>query len=51
MNDFLLTYGDGLSNIDINKLISFHKKHDKMVTVSAVRPVARFSELIVQDEA
>ena len=45
-NDFMLTYGDGLSNINIDNLISFHKKHDKMVTVSAVRPVARFGELI-----
>jgi glucose-1-phosphate cytidylyltransferase len=42
---FLLTYGDGVANIDINKLIEFHKSHNKMVTVTAVRPVARFGEL------
>jgi len=43
--DFLLTYGDGLSNIDINKLIKFHESHKKMVTISAVRPPARFGSL------
>ena len=39
---FMLTYGDGLSNININKLINFHRDHKKMVTISAVRPPARF---------
>lgn len=39
---FLLTYGDGLSNININKLIKFHKKNKKLVTMSVVRPPARF---------
>lgn len=43
--DFLLTYGDGLSSIDINKLIKFHSKHKKMITISAVRPPARFGSL------
>ena len=42
---FLMTYGDGVSNIDINKLIEFHKSHQKLVTVTAVRPPARFGEL------
>jgi len=42
---FLLTYGDGLADIDINSLINFHKGHGKMVTVSAVHPGARFGEL------
>ena len=42
---FLLTYGDGLSNIDINKLIKFHENHKKIVTISAVRPPARFGSL------
>lgn len=42
---FLLTYGDGLADIDINQLISFHQSHGKMVTVSAVHPGARFGEL------
>jgi glucose-1-phosphate cytidylyltransferase len=42
---FLLTYGDGLSNINIQELVKFHKSHGKMVTVTAVRPAARFGEL------
>lgn len=41
----MLTYGDGLSNVDLDALLAFHKRHGKMVTVSAVRPVARFGEL------
>lgn len=42
---FLMTYGDGISDIDIDELIAFHKSHGKMVTMSAVRPGARFGEL------
>ena len=42
---FLLTYGDGVSNININQLIEFHNRHKKMVTISAVRPPARFGSL------
>jgi len=42
---FLLTYGDGVADINIDELIKFHKSHGKMVTVSAVRPSARFGEL------
>ena len=41
----MLTYGDGVADIDINKLLKFHKSHGKMVTVTAVRPAARFGEL------
>ncbi len=41
----LLTYGDGVSDIDINALLNFHRSHGKMITMSAVRPVARFGEL------
>ena len=43
--DFLLTYGDGVADININSLIEFHKKHGKLVTISAVRPPARFGSL------
>ncbi|HAK89632.1 MAG: glucose-1-phosphate cytidylyltransferase [Nitrospirae bacterium GWB2_47_37] len=39
---FMLTYGDGLSNIDINRLLEFHKSHGKVATITAVRPSARF---------
>lgn len=42
---FLLTYGDGVADIDLNALLSFHRGHGKMITVSAVRPAARFGEL------
>ena len=45
---FLLTYGDGVANIDVKALIDFHKSHGKMVTVSAVHPAARFGELGVE---
>jgi glucose-1-phosphate cytidylyltransferase len=46
---FMLTYGDGLSDIDLNKLLTFHKQHGKLVTVSAVRPAARFGELEISE--
>ncbi len=42
---FMLTYGDGLSNINIKSLLEFHNNHNKMVTMTAVRPPARFGEL------
>jgi len=42
---FMLTYGDGLSDININKLLDFHKSHGKIATVTAVRPSARFGGL------
>ena len=42
---FLLTYGDGVANADLEALFAFHRKHGKMVTVTAVRPTARFGEL------
>lgn len=45
---FLLTYGDGLSNVDIDKLIQFHNSHKKMITVTAVHPGARFGELEIE---
>jgi glucose-1-phosphate cytidylyltransferase len=41
----MLTYGDGLSNINLDLLINFHKSHKKLVTVSAVRPPARFGAI------
>lgn len=42
---FLLTYGDGLSNSDINASIEFHKSHGKLATLTAVQPSGRFGEL------
>ena len=41
----MLTYGDGLADIDISALVKFHRNHGKMVTVSGVHPSARFGEL------
>ena len=46
----LMTYGDGVSNVDLDQLISFHKDHGKMVTVTAVHPGARFGELEMKGE-
>lgn len=45
---FMLTYGDGLSNININKLYNFHKKNKKKITVTAVHPPSRFGELEIK---
>ena len=42
---FMLTYGDGISNVNLKKLIEFHKKNKKLVTLTAVRPPARFGAL------
>jgi glucose-1-phosphate cytidylyltransferase len=46
---FFLTYGDGVADIDIDALLSFHRKHGKMVTVTAVHPGARFGELDIRN--
>ena len=42
---FFMTYGDGISDLDINKLLRFHKKNKKLVTLTAVRPPARFGAI------
>ena len=44
----LLTYGDGVADINLTELLKFHKSHGKMITMSAVRPNARFGELELQ---
>ena len=43
--EFCLTYGDGVGNVDIRKLLAFHKKHGKLATVTATRPPGRFGAL------
>jgi glucose-1-phosphate cytidylyltransferase len=43
---FLLTYGDGVCDVDIGELVRFHKKHGRIATVTAVRPPARFGGLV-----
>lgn len=47
---FMLTYGDGVANIDLDALLKFHRSHGKMVTVTAVHPGARFGELMVESD-
>jgi len=47
---FMLTYGDGVADIDLEALLNFHKSHGKMVTVSAVHPGARFGEIEMQEQ-
>ena len=42
---FMMTYGDGLSNVNLKKLLKFHKNNKKLVTITAVRPPARFGAL------
>jgi glucose-1-phosphate cytidylyltransferase len=46
---FLMTYGDGLSDIDIGALIDFHKSHGRIATVTGVRPPGRFGELEIEE--
>ena len=46
--NFFLTYGDGLIDLNIAKLLNFHKKNKKIATLTAVRPQARFGELKIQ---
>ena len=48
---FFLTYGDGVSDVDLTELLSFHQSHGKMATVTAVRPTARFGELNLNDDS
>ncbi|MFA4982115.1 MAG: glucose-1-phosphate cytidylyltransferase [Candidatus Omnitrophota bacterium] len=43
---FMMTYGDGLGNVDLKKLMAFHKSHGKIATVTAVRPAGRFGGMV-----
>ena len=45
---FMLTYGDGVSSVNIKKLVEFHNKHKKIATLTAVRPPVRFGELKIK---
>lgn len=45
---FFLTYGDGLSDVNINNLLKFHQSHGKSITITAVRPPARFGSLTLK---
>ena len=48
---FMMTYGDGVANIDIRRLVAFHGAHGKLATITAVRPPARFGGLRLQGDA
>ena len=47
--DFMFTYGDGVSNVNIKKLVQFYKNSKKLITVTAVRPPARFGEITIKN--
>ena len=47
---FFLTYGDGLSDVNLNELLNFHNKYKKTATITAVRPPVRFGELIIKND-
>lgn len=46
---FLMSYGDGLSNVNIQSLLSFHEEHGKLVTVTGINPASRFGEFVLDD--
>jgi glucose-1-phosphate cytidylyltransferase len=47
---FLMTYGDGVSDVNITDLVRFHRKHKKLATVTAVRPPARYGALVFKGD-
>lgn len=47
---FMLTYGDGVADIDINKLLDFHKSSGKIATLTAVQPTGRFGAIDINEE-
>jgi glucose-1-phosphate cytidylyltransferase len=49
-NTFFATYGDGVSDIDVDRLLAFHRGHGKLATVTGVRPPGRFGELVTQGD-
>jgi len=46
---FMLTYGDGVADIELTRLMAFHKSHGKLATVTAVRPPSRFGGMTISD--
>lgn len=46
---FMVTYGDGVANVDIKALVNFHKKQGKLATITAVRPPSRFGGLVMEN--
>jgi glucose-1-phosphate cytidylyltransferase len=48
---FMVTYGDGVGNVNIRALVAFHRAHGKLATITAVRPPSRFGALVLDGEA
>ena len=48
---FMMTYGDGVSDVDVTRLLAFHRAHGRLATVTAVRPPARFGGLSLEGDA
>ncbi len=46
---FMLTYGDGVSDVNLNELLAFHKSHGKTATITGVTPLSRFGELVAEN--
>lgn len=49
-DDFMVTYGDGVSDINLNNLVSFHKKHNKIGTVTCVRPMPKYGIVEIEND-
>ena len=47
---FMLTYGDGVADVDLNRLVAFHKKHGRIATITAIQPGGRFGMLDIDDD-
>lgn len=47
---FMMTYGDGIADVDINALLAFHKSHGKMVTMTGINPASRFGKLKIEGD-
>lgn len=47
---FMLTWGDGVSTVDLHELLAFHRSHGRLATMTAVRPPARFGHLEIEDD-
>lgn len=46
---FMVTYGDGVADIDLDRLVAFHRGHGKLATLTAVRPSSRFGEVVIEN--
>ncbi|MFA6133851.1 MAG: glucose-1-phosphate cytidylyltransferase [Phycisphaerae bacterium] len=50
-DDFMVTYGDGVSNVDIAKLLEFHKSHGRLATITTVHPISRYGMMGIDDKS